>query len=150
MSLPGMSVHSVPEISSFIDENLRHDSNLPDNILKERFQVLDICATDSTNSMCFTKSYSRYIEGTGSVFCPMTKLELLKRISEIELSGDSLELKKALQLRFFTPKEVASLMSFPASFTFPDSVTEKQQYKLLGNSINVAVVGELIKLMYEN
>lgn len=79
----------------------------------------------------------------------MTKTELQKRIFEIEQSNDNLELKKTLKLRFFTSKEVARLMSFPSSFTFPDSVNEKQRYKLLGNSINVAVVGELIKLMYK-
>ena len=51
-----------------------------------------------------------------------------------------------LHLRYFTPKEVANLHSFPGSFSFPNHVTRKQQYALLGNSLNVAVVAEL--LMY--
>jgi hypothetical protein len=97
--------------------------------------------------MCFTKSYSRYLEGTGSVFCPMTRRELNEKITEIEASNDNLELKKALKLRFFTSTEVTKLMSFPPSFTFPDTISEKQRYKLLGNSINVLVVSELIKLL---
>lgn len=79
----------------------------------------------------------------------MTSDGLKKRILEIEHNGNNLELKKELKLRFFTPKEVARLMSFPEGFTFPESVNEKQQYKLLGNSINVSVVSELIKLMYQ-
>lgn len=50
-------------------------------------------------------------------------------------------------LRYFTPREVANLMSFPKDFGFPDSVTKKQRYKLLGNSLNVKVVAYLIRLM---
>jgi tRNA (cytosine38-C5)-methyltransferase len=99
--------------------------------------------------MCFTKSYSRYLEGTGSVFCSVTRDELNKKIAEIEENQGDMNLKKALKLRFFTSKEVARLMSFPPNFSFPDSVNEKQRYKLLGNSINVSVVSELIKLMFQ-
>ncbi|CRK96652.1 CLUMA_CG009922, isoform A [Clunio marinus] len=139
-----------PQISSYIDDLANHDNYLlPDNILEKRFQVLDICTSDSTNSMCFTKSYSRYVEGTGSVFCHLTKDELTLKLELIKLNDDDLELKKSLQLRFFTPLEVSRLMSFPPSFKFPDKVTEKQKYKLLGNSLNVAVVGELMKLLFD-
>lgn len=109
--------------------------------------MLDICTTDSINSMCFTKSYSRYIEGTGSVFCAIKKDEMQDRIAQIEQAKDNLDLKKSLKLRFFSPAEVARLMSFPTNFSFPISVNAKQQYKLLGNSVNVAVVSELIKLL---
>jgi tRNA (cytosine38-C5)-methyltransferase len=122
---------------------------LSETILDKRFQVLDICTNDSANSMCFTKSYGRYIEGTGSVFCPMTQDELNTKISEMPENEDNLEHKKALKLRFFTSGEVAKLMSFPSHFSFPSSVSEKQRYKLLGNSINVEVVSELIKLMFK-
>lgn len=50
----------------------------------------------------------------------------------------------SLQLRYFTPREVANLHSFPASFDFPQGVTRKQQYALLGNSLSVAVVSHLL------
>ena len=105
------------------------------------------CTKDSYNSMCFTKSYARYIEGTGSVYCPINRDELEEKISEIEKSHENLSLKKALKLRFFTAGEVAKLMSFPSNFSFPESISEKQRYKLLGNSINVLVVSELINLL---
>lgn len=97
--------------------------------------------------MCFTKSYSNYIEGTGSVYCDMTRQELNDKIKEIELNGMNLSLKEELKLRFFTPMEVARLMKFPKSFEFPVTVSRKSQYKLLGNSINVKVVSELIKVL---
>lgn len=49
-----------------------------------------------------------------------------------------------LHLRYFTPREVANLHSFPGNFSFPPHVTIKQQYALLGNSLSVAVVADLL------
>lgn len=98
--------------------------------------------------MCFTKSYSNYIEGTGSVYCNMTRQELNEKIVEIERNEMDLGMKENLKLRFFTPMEVARLMRFPKDFTFPETISRKSQYKLLGNSINVTVVSELIKVLY--
>lgn len=148
-SLPCLAASQVevPNISKYLDEKTDNNLLLPSETLEKRFQVLDICTIDSTNSMCFTKSYSRYIEGTGSVFCPMTRSKLDERIAEIDKTPDNLELKENLKLRFFSPSEISRLMSFPAEFTFPDTINDKQRYKLLGNSINVKVVSELIKLL---
>lgn len=99
--------------------------------------------------MCFTKSYSNYIEGTGSVYSSfLTRQELDDKIAEIERNGMDIDLKAQLRLRFFTPAEVARLMSFPPDFTFPPSISRKSQYKLMGNSINVKVVSELVKLLF--
>lgn len=53
---------------------------------------------------------------------------------------------KKLQLRFFTPTEISRLMNFPETFQFPSNITDKQKYMLLGNSVNVRVISELIKL----
>lgn len=50
---------------------------------------------------------------------------------------------ESLCLRYFTPREVANLHSFPTSFAFPESVPTKQQYALLGNSLSIAVVSDL-------
>ena len=52
-----------------------------------------------------------------------------------------------LQLRYFAPREVANLHSFPSSFSFPLHVTKKQQYALLGNSLSVAVVADLLSYL---
>jgi tRNA (cytosine38-C5)-methyltransferase len=120
--------------------------------LASRFGVLDICTEESENSMCFTKAYSRYLEGTGSVFTRHSKVDLENSLKKIQISMDPeeiMDLKKSLELRFFSPQEVARLMCFPDKFSFPKNVTEKQKYRLLGNSINVKVVSHLIKLMVE-
>ena len=36
------------------------------------------------------------------------------------------------------------MLGFPPQFSFPTTVTLKQQYKVLGNSLNVSMVGLLI------
>uniref|UniRef100_A0A182W0G7 tRNA (cytosine(38)-C(5))-methyltransferase n=1 Tax=Anopheles minimus TaxID=112268 RepID=A0A182W0G7_9DIPT len=116
--------------------------------LLKHLLVMDVCTMESTNSMCFTKAYTHYAEGTGSVFCPLAKEEFDKMFSHAMNTEDDdrkLALLQELRVRYFTPKEVARLMSFPEHFNFPDNVTVKQRYRLLGNSINVFVVGVLLK-----
>lgn len=54
------------------------------------------------------------------------------------------ERMRRLKLRYFTPREVATLHSFPPSFMFPVDTTVRQQYACLGNSLSVVVVAELL------
>lgn len=52
-----------------------------------------------------------------------------------------------LGLRFFTPREVANLHSFPEAYEFPADVTLRQRYALLGNSLSVEVVFHLLRYL---
>jgi len=52
-----------------------------------------------------------------------------------------------LNLRYFTSREIARLMGFPETFVFPESSSLKQQYRLLGNSLNCKVVSALIQYL---
>jgi tRNA (cytosine38-C5)-methyltransferase len=61
---------------------------------------------------------------------------------EIEEGNPSSLVK--LKLRYFTPREIANLHGFPSTFHFPPSFSLKQCFSLLGNSLNVVVVSELI------
>ncbi|XP_063234491.1 tRNA (cytosine(38)-C(5))-methyltransferase [Bacillus rossius redtenbacheri] len=114
---------------------------LPDKLLSRHFPLLDLVGPRSARSCCFTKAYGRYVEGTGSVLCPAPPPGDL-----LGLAGDLPRLK-ALRLRYFTDREVARLMCFPECFGFPEDVTWKQRYRLLGNSVNVHVVALLIALL---
>jgi tRNA (cytosine38-C5)-methyltransferase len=50
-------------------------------------------------------------------------------------------------LRYFSGTEVARLMGFHlASFSFPKDISFKQQWKLLGNSLNVQVAASVSEL----
>lgn len=145
-----VTIGSLIENTSVSDEFL-----LSDDILLKRVWVMDIVYPESKNSMCFTKAYTHYSEGTGSVYCPFTKTkseDVFKSIKENSTwtPDEKLAALKTLQLRYFTPNEVAKLMSFPTHFTFPKETTNRQRYRLLGNSINVALVGKLIKILCDS
>lgn len=124
---------------------------LSDDVLLKRAWLLDIAHSTSKNTICFTKAYTHYTEGTGSVYCPQSRNELGNTFASIKsdemTAAEKLAALKKLELRYFTPAEVAELMSFPDKFTFPVETTNRQRYRLLGNSINVALVGKLVKLL---
>jgi DNA (cytosine-5)-methyltransferase 1 len=89
--------------------------------LIERFLKAVDTASESGIAACFTRSYGRTIVRSGSY------------------------LKTAEGFRRFSPAEIARLLHFPASFRFPEGLTLQVKYRLLGNSVNVAVVGELLR-----
>ncbi|XP_043279293.1 tRNA (cytosine(38)-C(5))-methyltransferase [Venturia canescens] len=140
-------------LDRIIDENIdAEDYSLPEKLLMKRASVLDIRTADSRGSCCFTKAYGRYVEGTGSVFSPFPQIVVDEKFREFrnrlrENSEDFTRPLTDLKLRFFTPSEISKLMCFPQFFTFPNSTTRKQKYRLLGNSINVHVVSRLIYLL---
>lgn len=55
-----------------------------------------------------------------------------------------------LRVRCFTPREAASLQGFPASFSFPEAISDRQAYALLGNSVSVDAVSFLVRLLLED
>lgn len=123
-----------------------------DKLLK-RANVLDICYKHSTRSCCFTKAYTHYVEGTGSVYTNASEDQVkkcYKTANTFDVGSESfIDTLKELKLRFFTPNEVLSLMCFPKSYRFPKNITTKQCYRLLGNSVNVKVISELLKILFE-
>lgn len=143
-------------IGGFIgDTNVPDEFLLSDDILGKRVWLLDIVHPETQNTICFTKAYTHYSEGTGSVYCPLAKAEGDKVFEEIKKNptwstDQQLAALKTLRLRYFMPTEVAKLMSFPKHFTFPKDITNRQRYRLLGNSINVALVGKLIKILCDS
>lgn len=139
------------KIKDILEENVDFGKyELPDKVLNKRLKVLDICNKNSTRSCCFTKAYGRFIEGTGSVYTENneadleTGLDTLKRMNSED--DEYSKIAHSLRLRFFTPIEIAKLMCFPETFKFPENISQRQKFMVLGNSINVKVVSELIKL----
>lgn len=110
---------------------------VPPNLIERWGSAMDIVYPDSKRCCCFTKSYYRYVKGTGSFLATI----------EPKLKGKASPLKDQ-GLRYFTPREVANFHSFPKEFCFPDPVSLRQRYALLGNSLSVAVVGPLIKYLF--
>lgn len=145
--------HEIQEcftIENILEQGIEEHYFLSDKILQKYHGLLDICYKNSKRSCCFTKAYGRFIEGTGSVFTDKNESEVTEILNKIktQLSEDvKLQLLKSLSLRFFTPREVCRLMCFPDRFIFPEYVGNRKKYMVLGNSINIKVVSELIKLL---
>ena len=116
----------IMAINDFLvtDENSPYE--LDDEQHKRGAHVTDIVSGNAQRSFCFTKSYGKYFEGTGSLLSTS--------------SG---------RLRFFTPKEIANIHCFPLNYRFPDQITSRQAYALLGNSLNVFVVAVLLENLFE-
>ncbi|KAM8880903.1 tRNA (cytosine(38)-C(5))-methyltransferase isoform 1-T1 [Synchiropus picturatus] len=141
---------SVRQIQEFLEP--QSDINmelylLPPKTLLRYALILDIVRPSCRRSVCFTKNYGRYVEGTGSVLQCSTETKLENAYKGLELVTDEEKLQQLckLKLRYFTPREVANLMGFPDCFSFPDDVPVKQRYKVLGNSLNVVVVSRLLQ-----
>ncbi|XP_071341640.1 tRNA (cytosine(38)-C(5))-methyltransferase isoform X2 [Trachinotus anak] len=143
---------SIRQIQDFLEPQMEVNMEhylLPPKTLLRYALLLDIVQPTCRRSVCFTKGYGRYVEGTGSVLqcCTETKMESvftgLDQYSEEEKVQRLLKLK----LRYFTPREVANLMGFPQSFSFPEEISTKQRFKVLGNSLNVVVVARLLQLL---
>jgi tRNA (cytosine38-C5)-methyltransferase len=122
------------------ENSLWEQYQVPNSVILKSGLLFDIVTPDSTNSCCFTKSYGRYVEGTGSV------LQTADKNLQAEEGNPSSLIK--LKLRYFTPREIANLHGFPPTFHFPSSFSVKQCFSLLGNSLNVVVVSELIDYLF--
>ncbi|XP_061614408.1 tRNA (cytosine(38)-C(5))-methyltransferase isoform X1 [Phyllopteryx taeniolatus] len=140
---------SVRQIQDFLEpeENVDIDRYLvPSKILLRYALILDIVKPICRRSICFTKGYGRYVEGTGSVLqsCLETETESVFKYLDQVSQEEKLQHLLRLKLRYFTPREVANIMGFPQSFSFPEQIPNKQRYRVLGNSLNVAVVATLL------
>ncbi|KAH7430410.1 hypothetical protein KP509_09G097100 [Ceratopteris richardii] len=128
-----------------IEGEVGHESFMVPNSLIDRWgDAFDVVTPYSNKCCCFTKSYGRFVKETEHV---LEQLDVGKTPPDATKSKESL---KELRLRYFTPREIANLHSFPKAFDFPDHITTKQRYALLGNSLSVAVVASLLRYLFHN
>ena len=123
---------------------------------------------------CFTKSYGKFTKGTGS-FVAETRFDFKawdgereggpepKRprdasarhsVGDVDATdaedtarAEASEETRLPGVRYFSPREVANIHSFPATFEFPDRITKAQRFALLGNSLSVACVAPLLEYL---
>ncbi|XP_073285341.1 tRNA (cytosine(38)-C(5))-methyltransferase 2 isoform X1 [Primulina huaijiensis] len=110
---------------------------VPSALIERWGSAMDIVFPESRRCCCFTKSYFRYVKGTGSLLATVPGM-VKDQISSLQ----------DLSLRYFTPREVANLHSFPEDFKFPPHVSLRQRYALLGNSLSVGVVAQLLCYLF--
>ncbi|KAM0968807.1 hypothetical protein ACFX13_017408 [Malus domestica] len=110
---------------------------VPLSLIERWGSAMDIVYPDSKRCCCFTKSYHRYVKGTGSLLATLQPK-----------NKDKTSSLKEQHLRYFSPREVANLHSLPEDFQFPQQISLRQRYALLGNSLSIAVVAPLLKYLF--
>lgn len=92
-------------------------------------------------------SFARY----SKVLISTQTTTTFNRFLEAQSSGDrnAVEMLHALRLRYFSPSELLRLLDFvkpelKKEFLWPDNISRKSRYRLIGNSVNVRVVAALI------
>ncbi|KAJ2784011.1 hypothetical protein GGI15_002385, partial [Coemansia interrupta] len=159
------SVRAMVPLAEYIDDRCNSDTSLKvpeSDILKRKRLEFDIVQPNSAQTSTFTKAYgSKHLIGAGSLL-------QTKNLDIVENGFGSPDRLLDLGLRFFSPQEVAMLHHFPYAkmgdpgkpatsdntlspqpiryqLSFPNTISQKQQLKLLGNSLNAHVVSELIR-----
>lgn len=149
---PPQELQCMLVLDRFLD-SLEDDEDLSRYLVPQQFLEAkpkyrhDIIDTNSIRSATFTKAYgSKHLIGTGSLI-------QTKRM-HLNFQPDDLSAISQIGLRFFTPREIARLHALPVDgvvqrqfkhpFSFPLETTISQQYRLLGNSLNVRVVSRIL------
>ncbi|EFA86652.1 DNA cytosine-5--methyltransferase [Heterostelium album PN500] len=131
-------------IEQYLDESYNTDEHyykykIPEKLLLSKGMLFDIKTINDKTTNCFTKAYSKFVEGTGSVLQLDTNYK-----ADINVPNSLIPMK----LRYFSPKEITRFHFFPEQFQFPPSVTVAQGYRLIGNSLNCKIVSELLKYLF--
>jgi DNA (cytosine-5)-methyltransferase 1 len=92
----------------------------------EAMNIIDIQETllSTTSSICFTSNYGKCLRGSGSF---------------LQLSDS--------EVRRFAPAEILNLLGFRKSFTIPESISLSKQWKLVGNSLDIDCVNQILRVI---
>ena len=153
----------VHQLSHYLDTNDTTEEDSSDSLLVPAKYINacknfrhDLVSPSDSYSSTFTKAYgSHHIIGSGSLLITQSG------IHSHSIGKDDNEAVLASKPRFFSPWEVARLHGFPLAngenssernqsvLSFPKGITRQQQWKLLGNSLNVTVVAHLLERMFK-
>ncbi|KAJ3137590.1 C-5 cytosine-specific DNA methylase [Geranomyces variabilis] len=147
-------------VEEFLEEDddgeLVRTYKMPDAFVRRRQVLSDnvVVTGKSTRTACFTKAYGHHGRGAGSY------LQTKGFDDPIGLDEPATAVDR-LGLRYFTPTEIARLHAVPIdakaprpprptahSFSFPPDLSLAQKWRVLGNSMNVAVVGNLMRVLF--
>jgi DNA (cytosine-5)-methyltransferase 1/tRNA (cytosine38-C5)-methyltransferase len=102
-------------ISCFLDSIEDESLYLSDEIIAKHGPGLDLVTPESSRSSCFIGGYGKRFVGGGSFLQTQTGV------------------------RRFSPMEISRMLGYPPDFRFPPGLSLNNQYKLLGNGLNIVV-----------
>ncbi|THU88196.1 S-adenosyl-L-methionine-dependent methyltransferase [Dendrothele bispora CBS 962.96] len=172
------SDESIYKLQRYLDDNgLDNDEpspyGVPDKVLQKWGRLFDIVLPSSRRTCCFTRGYTRLVERAGSIVQMNTDLDTTATFdlflkAQEENDPEAVNILHPLRLRYFSSSELLRLFAFDRcevdqtmpsqnndsvwqnGFVWPEGITEKTKYRLIGNSVNVRVVTELINFLYED
>lgn len=116
---------------------------VPPEVLSQPWaKDLGVVRPSDMQTHCFTAGYSRiYHRSTGSLL-------LLDGVHEpVTVTGLDRTRMETYTIRKFSPEELLNIFGFPSTFSFPDSISLENRYKLVGNSVNVSIVERLLECL---
>ena len=153
--LPSTNTIGVRRIGEFLCRSHRlGDFLVPKKLLEKKAAFcFDIVSSESTQCVCFTRAYTKYIDGTGSVLLT----EVAEQASGMDekfrpvFSGIESMAELYGKLRYFCPAEAARLNGFKVGkisggLSFPPDCSGGKQFcRAVGNSLNPNVVAYLVR-----
>ena len=136
---------SVRNLSSFVSHDIDcQDLLVPRSVFeKEWAKELPVVSHLDTHSHCFTGAYSRQLHrSTGSLL--LMEPDRKESVKNCPIDRSNM-MQYCGKLRRFSIDELLKLFGFPESFSFPKDIDLNYKYKLVGNSVNVLVVKELVR-----
>lgn len=106
----------------------------------------------------FFRRTSTHVSQTTTVFDEFLQAQASSTPTD---ATDTVRTLDTLRLRYFSPEELLRLFSFTPhlssgdlsasehSFIWPEGISRKTKYRLIGNSVNVKVVEELLGYLFE-
>ncbi|KAM6497854.1 S-adenosyl-L-methionine-dependent methyltransferase [Amanita muscaria] len=157
------STSLVREIKNYLEHDLddSHLYGVPDKVLKKWGTLFDIVLPSSKRTCCFTRGYTHLVERAGSIIQTNEDLDTTEVFNKFLAaqragSGHAVQILRPLGLRYFTPLELLRLFDFERFscdndevFKWPVTITLKTKYRLIGNSVNIRVVTELLNYMLD-
>ncbi|KAI0028081.1 S-adenosyl-L-methionine-dependent methyltransferase [Vararia minispora EC-137] len=146
----------VNALSAYLDDgNVLGEYAVPGRVLEKWGRLFDIVLPSARRTCCFTRGYTQLVERAGSILQEnealntTTTFDAFLADQRASVPG-ALAVLASLRLRYLTPSELLRLLAFPADkFVWPAHVSRKVRYRLLGNSVNVHVVAELLRYLFE-
>ncbi|KAF9255741.1 hypothetical protein L218DRAFT_306185 [Marasmius fiardii PR-910] len=130
-----------------------HPHAVPGRVLRKWGRLFDIVLPSSRRTCCFTRGYTQLVERAGSIIQMNEDLDTTATFNSFLAKAnqeEAIKLLHLLKLRYFSPSELLPLFAFEEDafcFVWPQDVSTKSKYRLIGNSVNVRVVKELIEYL---
>ncbi|KAH9963519.1 S-adenosyl-L-methionine-dependent methyltransferase [Russula dissimulans] len=157
-AIPETVENNVRPLRDYLDTKDTQTAHaVPERVLMKWGRLFDIVLPSATRTCCFTRGYTQLVERAGSILQENEEVDTTEAFDKFLLAQTSederaMEILRPLRLRYFSPHELLRLFCFEevgseSTFRWPEAVSTKAKYRLIGNSVNVLVLSALIDFL---